>query len=53
VIDSTTLVQDVSTALDPSTITSVLDVNPIADIATAVDPSTVPELAAILTSLVP
>jgi hypothetical protein len=53
VTDPTTLVQDVSTAVDPSTIASVLDVNPIADIATAVDPSTVPELAAILTSLVP
>jgi hypothetical protein len=53
VIDSTTLVQDVGTALDPSTVTSVLDVDPIADIATVVDPTTVPELAAILTSLVP
>jgi hypothetical protein len=46
-------VQDVSTALDPSVLTSVLDLNPIADIGTLVDASTIPDLAASLTSLVP
>jgi hypothetical protein len=65
VIDSAGLVQDVSTALDPSTFTSALDLNPIADIGTAVDAagladvgslldiSTVPDLGEVLTSLVP
>jgi hypothetical protein len=65
VLDPTTLVQDVSTALDPSAVTSVLDLNPIADIGTVIDPagiadigtllstSTIPDLGEILTSLVP
>jgi hypothetical protein len=65
VLDPTTLVQDVSTALDLSVLTSVLDLNPIADIGTAVDPavladigtalstSTIPDLGGILTSLIP
>jgi hypothetical protein len=55
----------VSTALDPSTFTSALDLNPIADIGTAVDAagladvgalldiSTVPDLGEVLTSLIP
>jgi hypothetical protein len=37
VIDSSGLVQDVTTALDPSAVTSALDLNPIADIGTVVD----------------
>jgi hypothetical protein len=65
VLDPTILVQDVSTALDPSAVTSVLDLNPIADIGTVVDPSgladigtvlstsTIPDLGEILTSLMP
>jgi hypothetical protein len=65
VLDPTTLVQDVSTALEPSVLTSVLDLNPIADIGTVVDPSgladigtvlstsTIPEVGEILTSLMP
>jgi hypothetical protein len=65
VLDPTTLVQDVTTALDPSAVTSVLDLNPIADIGTVVDPagladigtllstSTIPDLGEILTSLIP
>jgi hypothetical protein len=65
VLDPTTLVQDVSTALDPSAVTSVLDLNPIADIGTVIDPagiadigtllstSTIPDLGEILTSLIP
>jgi hypothetical protein len=65
VIDSSGLVQDVSAALDPSTFTSALDLNPIADIGTAVDAagladvgallgiSTVPDLGEVLTSLIP
>lgn len=64
-LDPTTLVQDVSTALDPSVLTSVLDLNPIADIGAVVDPSgladigtvlstsTIPDLGEILTSLIP
>jgi hypothetical protein len=65
VLDPSILVQDVSTALDPSAVTSVLDLNPIADIGTVVDPSgladigtvlstsTIPDLGEILTSLMP
>lgn len=65
VLDPTTLVQDVSTALEPSVLTSVLDLNPIADIGAVVDPSgladigtvlstsTIPDLGEILTSLIP
>jgi hypothetical protein len=65
VLDPTTLVQDVSTALEPSVLTSVLDLTPIADIGTVVDPSgladigtvlstsTIPDLGEILTSLMP
>jgi hypothetical protein len=65
VLDPTTLVQDVSTALEPSVWTSVLDLNPIADIGTVLDPSgladigtvlstsTIPEVGEILTSLMP
>lgn len=64
-LDATTLVQDVSTSLDPSVVTSVLDLNPIAEIGTVVDPSgladigtvlstsTIPDLGEILTSLIP
>ena len=52
-------------ALDPSALTSALDLNPLADIGTAFDPavladigtvlstSTIPELGEILTSLIP
>jgi hypothetical protein len=65
VFDSTGLVQDVSTALDPSTFTSALDLNPIADIGTVVDPagiadigalagiSTIPDFGAAVASLIP
>jgi hypothetical protein len=65
VLDPTTLVQDVSTALEPSVLTSVLDLTPIADIGTVVDPSgladigtvlstsTIPDLGDILASLMP
>jgi hypothetical protein len=65
VLDPTTLVQDVSTALDPSALTSILDLNPIADIGTVVDPAgiadigtlvdanTIADLGGMLTSLIP
>ena len=65
VLDPTTLVQDVSAALEPSVLTSVLDLNPVADIGTVVDPSgladigtvlstsTIPDLGELLTSLMP
>lgn len=52
-LDPTTLVQDLSTALDPGTLTSVLDLTPIADIGTALSTSTIPDLGEILTSLMP
>lgn len=64
-LDPTAMVQDLSTVLDPSTLTWVLDLNPIADIGTVIDPagiadigsllssSTIPDLGGILTSLVP
>jgi hypothetical protein len=53
VLDPSTLVQDVGTALDPSVLTSVLDLNPIADIGTVLTTSTIPDLGEILTSLIP
>jgi hypothetical protein len=53
VLDPTSLVQDVSTALDPSVLTSALDLNPIADIGTVLSTSTIPDLGEILTSLIP
>jgi hypothetical protein len=53
VLDPMTLVQDVSTALDSGTLTSVLDLTPIADIGTALSTSTIPDLGEILTSLMP
>ena len=64
-LDPTTLVQDVTTALDPSALTSVVDLNPIADIGAVFDPAgfgdlgaslsigTIPDLGGILTSLIP
>jgi hypothetical protein len=64
-LDPPALVQDVSTALDPSVLTSILDVSPIADMATVVDPTgfadlgaslsigTIPDLGGILTGLIP
>jgi hypothetical protein len=51
--DATTLVQDVSTALDPSALTSVLDISPIADFGTLLSTSTLPDLGEILTTLMP
>ena len=48
VLDPTTLVQDVSTALDLSASTSVLDLSPIADIGTAVDPAAVVDIGAVV-----
>jgi hypothetical protein len=65
VLDPATLVQDLGTALDPSVLTSALDLNPIADVGAVVDPSgfadigtvlstsTIPDLGEILTSLFP
>jgi hypothetical protein len=65
VLDPATMVQDVSTALDPSTVASVLDLSPIADIGTVLDSAgladigtvlsttTIPDLGEILTSLMP
>jgi len=64
-LDPATLVQDLSTAFDPSAFASVLDLNPIADIGTVVDPSaiadigtlvdtsTIADLGGMLTSLIP
>jgi len=64
-LDPPALVQDVSTALDPSVLTSILDISPIADMATVVDPTgfadlgaslsigTIPDLGGILTGLIP
>ncbi len=53
VLDPTALVQNVSPALDPSALTSVLDLNPIADIGTVLSTSTIPDLSEMLTSLIP
>jgi hypothetical protein len=65
VLDPTTMVQDVSAALDLGALTSVLDLSPMADIGTVLDPagivdigsvlsiSTIPDLGEILTSLMP
>jgi hypothetical protein len=53
VLDPAILVQDMSAALDPSAVTSVLDLNPIADIGTLLTTSTIPDLSGILTSLIP
>jgi hypothetical protein len=62
-LDPTALVQDVT--MDPSALTSVLDLTPIADMGTVVDPGgfadigaslsigTIPDLGGILTSLIP
>jgi hypothetical protein len=52
-LDPTTLVQDVSTAVQPTFLTSVLDLTPIADIGTLLSNSTIPDLGEILTSLIP
>jgi hypothetical protein len=43
----------VSTALDPSAVTSVLDLNPIADSGTVVSTGTIRDLGEMLTSLMP
>jgi hypothetical protein len=65
VLDPTTVVQDLTTALDPSVLASVLDLNPIADIGTVVDPGglfgigtvldaiPISDLSGLLTSLTP
>ncbi|HEY6856633.1 MAG TPA: hypothetical protein VI194_10515 [Mycobacterium sp.] len=53
VLDPTTLVQDLSTALDPSAVTSVLDLSPIADIGTLLSTGTIPDLSEILAGLIP
>ena len=44
---------DVSIALDPSAVTSILDVSLIADIGTLADASTIADLGGLLTSLIP
>jgi hypothetical protein len=65
VLDPTTMVQDLTTALDPSVLASVLDLNPIAGIGTVVDPgglleigtlldaTPISDLGGLLTSLIP
>jgi hypothetical protein len=65
VLDPSAVVQDISTAMDPSALTSLLDLAPIADIGTAIDPAaiadigtvmdagTISDLGGIMTSLIP
>lgn len=43
--DPTSMVQDVSTALDPSAVTSIVDLNAIVDVGTAIDPAAVADVA--------
>jgi hypothetical protein len=47
-LDPTSLVQDVSTVLDPGVLTSVLDLNPIADIGTVVDPAVLADIGTVI-----
>ncbi len=51
--DITQQFSDAAGMLDPSALTSVLDLNPIADIGTLVDAATIPDIGGMLTSLIP
>jgi hypothetical protein len=48
VLEPTTMVQDLATALDPSVLASGLDLNPIADIGTVVDPGGLVEIGTLV-----